>query len=91
MGVDESDESPLQHPRAQVQGVAPPTLATYTTAQALSMNSTALLPLALADTMPEDCNDLYKKSVADSEAITRSYFGMIPNVLSPQYMQLTRL
>jgi hypothetical protein len=41
--------------------------------------------------MPEDCNDLYKKSVADSEAITRSYFGMIPNVLSPQYMQLTRL
>jgi hypothetical protein len=39
--------------------------------------------------MPEDCNDLYKKSVADSEAILHGYLGMIATVLFPQYIQLT--
>jgi hypothetical protein len=91
MGVDKSDDSPLQRPRDQVQGAAPPTLATYTTAQALSMNSTTPLPLSLSDTVPEDCNDMYKNSVAYSGAALHNYFGMISTVSFPQYIQLTRL
>jgi hypothetical protein len=55
------------------------------------MNSITPLPCSLADTMPEDCNDLYKNSVAYSEAALHSYSSMISIVLFSQYIQLTRI